>query len=409
MEKFNQKLEAFNRKNIHSINGDKMLSRVRLALNYRGKERDKQLANILLDNFPAEAKEYEEVRCQRSTYSKFNYDDERNMFTCNESQFLTGYADVLSACVQELDPTYRHDYMFGIGRDQAKKLLEDMMASYTCRDNLRDEMINYNGYRTQLEDIEFMKYKVNTNIVRNYAEEESNNGLLQGNMRELYMRKEILKDEMKQRNFLWRWFSRDARAMRKYVKTAEEALKAVQFPPEAEALAKEEMKAPAVRANYRKDYINSVDVLFDKHEARYAEVKNKQEMLTVGFKPDRKRLDDYFKSANEMEEMFKADKGKLAPEVKEVFNMNCEKLRLMQKAIEEKRSNESVDNYASGREFEIEKKYPNSKFINYEEIEKEFKKEQISIDVNQLNGKEETEPKKEEPASVKESFIKETI
>ena len=214
---------------------------------------------------------------------------------------------------------------------------------------------------------------------------------------------------MKQRNFLWRWFSRDARAMRKYVKTAEEALKAVQFPPEAEALAKEEMKAPAVRANYRKDYINSVDVLFDKHEARYAELKNKQEMLTVRFKPDRKRLDDYFKSANEMEEMFKADKGNLAPEVKEVFNMNCEKLRLMQKAIEEKRSNESVDNYASGREFEIEKKYPNSKFINYEEIEKEFKKEQISIDVNQLNGKEETEPKKEEPASVKESFIKETI
>ena len=410
MGKFNQMLEAFNKRNQFEIDGNAIVAGVKHAMRYEGKSRDDLLHQVLYDSFPKLASEYEKLRCKRNTFAIHNWGDERYAGTYNESQFLTGYIDVIAACAQEMDPNYRPEFMLGLSKDKSKEMLSNMFASYTHREDLRDNIINYEGVRSGLGDIEFLKYKPGTKTFRNYNDEASD-PTIQGNMRDLYMRKEVLKDEMKQRNIFWRWFSRDAWAMSKYIKEAERTLKAVQFPKTAENLAKEELSAPAVREDYRKQASGSMDIHFDKHAARYEEVRTKQNLLTVRFHPNRVTFKAHLKAAEELRELLKADNGNLAPEVKEVFEFNCEKLRLLQIAAEKYAEDKNVGRWAEaegsfiGMEIKFEKMHPNLKNISFEEVEKQCQKEKVSVVDDLPDSKDNIELKKEEPTVIKDTSI----
>lgn len=410
MGKFNQMLEDFNKRNQFEIDGKAISAGVKAAMRYEGKMRDDLLWNLLYDSFPKLASDYEKIRCQRNTFAIHNWGNERYAGTCNESQFLTGYVDIIAACAQDMDPNYRPEFMLGLSKDKSKEMLEKMFASYTHREDLRDNIINYEGVRGGLEDIEFLKYKPGTTTFRNYADEASD-PTIQGNMRDLYMRKEVLKNEMQQRNFLWRWFSRDAWAMRKYIKEAEQTLKAVQFPRDAEKLAKEELNAPAVREDYRKQAAGSMDKHFAKHAARYEEVRQKQALLTKRFHPTKSIFKAYLKAAEELGELLKGDQGKLAPEVKAVFDLSCEKLRRMEIAAEQYAEDKNIGHFGKAEglfgamEIEFEKQHPNLQNISFEEVEKECLKEKVSINDQPTDSKENIEPKKEEPTVAKEAPI----
>lgn len=408
MEKFNQMLEAFNKRNQFEIDGKAIVDGVKDAMRYEGKMRDDRIWKILNDTFPKIASEYEPLRCRRNTFALHNYGVETFSGTCNESQFLTGYIDIIAACAQEMDPNYRPEFMLGMKKDESKKMLENMFASYTHREDLHDNINNYEDIREGIEDIDFLRYRQGTKTLRNYEDEPKE---IQGNIRDLYMHKEVMKEEMKQRNIFWRWFSRDAWAMRKYIKVAEQTLKDVQFPRTAEKLAKEELNAPAVREDYRKQAAESIDKHFEKHAARYEEVKCKQNLLTVRFHPAKNMLKSHLKAANELEELLKADQGALAPEVKEVFHLNREKLRLLEEAIEENERHGGFTHYESAEgsyvrmEIEFEKTHPNCKNISFEEVEKECLKEKVSVIDHSSNSKEEIEPKMAEPTVVKDSPV----
>jgi hypothetical protein len=306
-----------------------------------------------------------------------------------------------------MDPNYRPEFMLGMNKDQSKEMLEKMFASYTHREDLRDNINNYEDIRQAIEDIDFLKYQQGTNTLRVYDGEPKE---IQGNFRDLYMHKEVMKDELKQRNVFWRWFSRDARAMRKYIKVAEQTLKSAQFPRSAEQLAKEELNGPAVREDYRKQAAGSIDKHFEKHAARYEEIRNKQKLLTVRFHPEQSNLKSYLKAAEELGELLNADKGNLAPEVKEVFNLNREKLSRLEKAAEIRKNGAQMQlGFAEGSyvqmEIEFEKKHPDLKNISFEDVEKECLKEKVSVNDSLSESNQEIKPKEAEPTVVKESPV----
>jgi hypothetical protein len=408
MEKFSQMLEAFNKRNQFEIDGKAIVAGVKDAMRYEGKMRDDRIWKVLNDTFPKIANEYEELRCQRNTFSIHNWGNERYSGTCNESQFLTGYIDIIAACAQEMDPNYRPEFMLGMNKNQSKEMLEKMFASYTHREDLRDNINNYEDIRQAIEDIDFLKYQQGTNTLRVYDDEPKE---IQGNFRDLYMHKEVMKDELKQRNIFWRWFSRDAWAMRKYIKVAEQTLKSAQFPRSAENLAKEELNGPAVREDYRKQAAGSIDKHFEKHAARYEEIRNKQKLLTVRFHPEQSNLKSYLKAAEELGELLNADKGNLAPEVKEVFNLNREKLSRLEKAAEIRKNGAQMQfGFAEGSfvqmEIEFEKKHPDFKNISFEDVEKECLKEKVSVNDSLSESNQEIKPKEAEPTVVKEDPVK---
>jgi hypothetical protein len=195
MEKFTQMLEAFNKRNDFEVDGKAIVDGVKDAMRYEGKKRDDSIWKLLTDTFPKIASEYEKLRCQRNTFVIHNWGNERYAGTCNESQFLTGYIDIIAACAQEMDPNYRPEFMLGMNKDQSKEMLEKMFASYTHREDLRDNINNYEDIRQAIEDIDFLKYQQGTNTLRVYDDEPKE---IQGNFRDLYMHKEVMKDEFKQ-------------------------------------------------------------------------------------------------------------------------------------------------------------------------------------------------------------------
>ena len=313
----------FNEKNIYEIDYDYLRSRIERVMN-RTARRDldheikKTVSKLILE----EAIDYESFRRQ-NLYSAVNgkFDGpytEKVVGISNEMDFLLGYVKIATECVKELNPTYLPPFMFGMTQGEVKNIFNKQFGSYTRRDEARHDFLNVNGLSSWKEDVEFSRADYNGKV-RDYEKEAERE---KGYIKETYIRKEIVKQELKDMGFWRRWFSqsRRARELKAFVKAAEKALKDVKFTKEGEKEAIADFKAPAARH----DDVKLTDRAVGTYYERKGPESIKNSLLEIGYRPNRAKFNDHLNAAKEIKALF--DKGSVPSDVKEVFKMNYKKL-----------------------------------------------------------------------------------
>ena len=314
---------AFNEKNIYEIDYDYLRSRIERVMN-RTARRDldheikKTVSKLILE----EAIDYESFRRQ-NLYSAVNgrFDGpytEKVVGISNEMDFLLGYVKIATECVKELNPTYLPPFMFGMTQGEVKNIFNKQFGSYTRRDEARHDFLNVNGLSSWKEDVEFSRADYNGKV-RDYEKEAERE---KGYIKETYIRKEIVKQELRDMGFWRRWFSqsRRARELKAFVKAAEKALKDVKFTKEGEKEAIADFKAPAAR----QDDVKLTDRAVGTYYERKGPESIKNSLLEIGYRPNRAKFNDHLNAAKEIKALF--DKGSVPSDVKEVFKMNYKKL-----------------------------------------------------------------------------------
>ena len=403
MKNFYDKVEAFNKKNMYNLNAEDIFRSVEKVMKMpSGKNRDDALRAAFVEGFTSIAPDYEDLIRDAMIHLRMT-GDERYLIS-SEIDCFAKYADIVKACAEGIDPNYRSEYLFGLSADESKKILEDMYASYTRGDEMRVKMVNL-GYETAVEDLDFIRYEVNTTKTRNYATEDP---IVQGNIREAYMNKKVLEEVRSSRNIFWRWFTKEGRGLSRCIRTLDKVLKEVGLTQEAKELAKVEMKAPAVREDERKNAINSVDTLYAKYADKSKEIKMKQNFFSVNYVPSIRNINEQIKASEAVYKMIKEHGANLSQEVKDLFAMNREKIKIYADSVRGKSAvnASSAESACTSLTEAFEKKYPKFKSVRYEDVEKECTKEQVSVNVEKTDEKIKTEPKKDAPTVVKESPVK---
>ena len=356
----------FNTKNIYEIDYDYLRSRIERVLNRtERKDLDNALKTTVAKIFLEEAIDYSIFR-RKNVYSAFNgkldpISAEQAMQASNETGFLFGYMEIATACAKEYLPNYQPKFMFGMTQDETKAHIDKMFGCYTRFDEARHDLINVNGIEDAMEDIENARVDLQGNV-RDYAKESS---ITQGQIRELYMRQEVLKGELKKMWFWQRWFSSAAKEMKTYIQAAQKALKDVNFTEQDAKEAQAEFKDPAARKDDIKVAHEKISDFYEKGIA--AETKNR--MFEIDYRPNRAKMNDHIKYANEIRAVLKEGKGNISPEAKEVFEMNYEKIKLIANAMKGKgiTAPEAVDRCRE-MEAEMAKKLTNYTLPSIEDL-----------------------------------------
>lgn len=401
---------AFDKKNIYEIDYDYLRSRMEKIMNSTSRAKlDGELKKMFCKIFLEEAIDYEKFR-RPKTYSAMNgsldpMETERVFETSNEMDFLIGYAQIATECAKELTPNYQPQFMFGMTQAEIKDAFKKQLGSYTRRDEARHDLVNIHGVRNCMEDIENARVDYKTGKVRDYEKESER---VKGFIREAYVRKEIIKGELRSMGLWDRWFSRRARELRTFIKASEKALKDVKFTRQGVKDAIAEFNAPAARNDDVKNIYAAVDI--------YYSVKLppiiKNSMFTIGYRPSLANINEHIKCAREVGKMVKEDNGKLSAEAKAVFEKNFEKLKLVTDAMKGKGiSPAEADRRCTEIENEMSKKYAKYKPVTidaFSESNAEKEKADVKIDDVQKDTAEKS-PKHEEPTVTKEPVVKENI
>jgi hypothetical protein len=146
--------------------------------------------------------------------------------------------------------------MLGLSSRQSKNLVRHQLNSYTRLDETM-YTLKRDGWEEALRTVENIRRDVMTNEIRDFAttDEEHKAG-----MYDTYMRKEAVKQELKNNGFWWRLINRsEANQMRAYIAAAESALRDVHFTDAAANEAVEEFSKPAaLETDYQLSY-ESID------------------------------------------------------------------------------------------------------------------------------------------------------
>ena len=405
MEKFYKMIDEFNAKNKYVIDKEDLFKQVERAMkspNYQ--KRDDALKAMMTEGFPEIGADYSAFLRKREVIAMAK-GDESAKEADGDDNFFMKYANIISACATAIDPSYRPKYMLGLTLEESKTMLKNMMDSYTLREDVRNELLHVYTVDDTMAEINRSRVDSKTNTVRNYATAKP---LEQMWIRTTYMRKEILKDELKNMGF-WSWaFSSEAWTMRKIIRTAERALKDVKFTKEGVAEAKREASAPAPRPGVKIAPFNNIESCYKEHW-KQTEREFKNSFFKIEYRPDLAKLKDHIKNANEIRAMIKEGKGNLSPDAKEVFEMNYEKIRLVTNSMKGKGiSVADADSRCMQMEAEMAKKYADYQPATMDAFAKESIKESVKVNVEE-NTNAPTEPKKEEPSISKEPIVKDTI
>lgn len=402
----------FNEKNIYDIDYDHLRHSMEKVMKRTNRSKlDNALKKTFVKELLAEAIDYEYFR-RTNIYSAANGNldpmlTERVYGTSNEIDFLLGYVKIATECAKEINPNYQPQFMLGMTQDDVKDFFNKQLGSYTRRDEARHDLINVHGVKNCMEDIEFSRADNNGNV-RNYATAEEKE---KGYIKETYIRKEIVKQELRNLGFWRKWFdrSRKAREMREFVKAAEKALKDVKFTKEGIKDAIADFNAPAVRQDDVKLTNQAVGVYYERKEPE--SIKNS--MFAIGYRPNLNKINDHIKYANEIKAILKNNPSNLTPEAKEVFDMNFAKLMFVTNTEKGK----TISASAAEKQFAIMEKTISQKHADYEpltidklapEVVAEHEKTNVKVDLNEKKNAP-TEPKKEEPSISKEPIVKDTI
>ena len=382
----------FNEKNIYEIDYDYLKSRIERVMNRTARrDLDSKLKTTVAKILLEEAIDYESFR-RKNIYSAVNgkFDGpytEKVVQISNEMDFLLGYVKIATECVKELNPTYLPPFMFGLTQDEVKNIFKKQFESYTRRDEARHDLLNVGSLRSWKEDVEFSRAGYDGKV-REYDKEADRE---KGYIKETYIRKEIVKQELRDMGFWRRWFSdsRRARELKAFVKAAEKALKDVKFTKEGEKEAIADFKAPAARHDDVK--------LTDKAVGTYYERKGpesiKNSFFEIGYRPsrDREQYNEHVKASKAIKELL--DKDALPNDVKDVVKMNFKKLGVVHDLLKGKSNinKQEMEQQFSNMERAMVEKYEDYvpltmddfKSASEPDLGKEPIKEQVKVDLNE--------------------------
>lgn len=247
---------AFEEKNLYALNYKQLRSRVQSAMRKSGEEREAALKEAFLKSYAADAKKYERLRQELKMDAKndFSMDEglrESIRDMASAPLFYKQYAELFAEMAKEIDQNYTPKPFLGVSLREAVRLQEEQLGSYTRRDQTAYSMKKYVSREDLVDEAEFVRNDhVNEGATRDYKTMHES---VKGNARELYVRKELVREELKNAGFFWRLFHRsEVREKRAYIRLAEEVLEQVHFPEEAKVQAVKEHNATSVIADEEK-------------------------------------------------------------------------------------------------------------------------------------------------------------
>ena len=407
-----QLANEFNEKNIYEIDYDYLKSRIEKVMNRTARrDLDRELKKTVSKLILEEAIDYESFRRQ-NLYSAVNgrFDGpytEKVVQISNEMDFLLGYVKIANECVKELNPAYLPPFMFGMTQNEVKNIFKKQFESYTRRDEARHDFLNVNGLRSWKEDVDFSRADYNGKV-RDYEKEAERE---KGYIKETYIRKEIVKQELRDMGFWRRWFSqsRRARELKAFVKAAEKALKDVKFTKEGEKEAIADFKAPAARHDDVKLTDKAVGTYYERKEPE--SIKNS--FFEIGYRPNRNKFNDHVKASKAIKELL--DKDELPSDVKDVVKMNFKKLGALNEVLKGRSNvnNQEMEQQFSSMERAMLEKYEDYvpltmddfKSASEPDLGKEPVKEQVKVDLNEKTNTIVEPVKENEKSLVKEETL----
>lgn len=296
---FNELIDNLKQVNNCKINSKAILSQVTAAMKLAGDERDLALKQVMLELFPKDAEEYERVRQEGFLYIRdcMGNEDELDEYLdfahryknrMQPAKFMESYALAISMCAKEIDPDYESKYMLGITIDEAKTLQTDCFNSFTFFDVMRYELFTTRGIEKCRNDIELARFDSQTHMTSHYPTE---NQVKKSRIEDVYIRKEILKDELGKRGFFWRLFnSFQTYEMREFIKAAEKVLKEVDF-TQADAVRVDKTLSDSATSEEEIGWtFDAIDAQYAAEEKRQAEKNGKDITESISESDEKKKI-----------------------------------------------------------------------------------------------------------------------
>ena len=272
---FVEMVEALNRSGRCQINSEAIQNYVEIAMMaHEGKDRDHALKQVLLNVFPAEARNQEQIRMRLYADLAVNMEllDEYKSLP-SPNTFLTDYINVIRECAKEYDSDYEPPFMLGLQKDEVKGLQTDRLDSYTMYDHYRYTLFTARGLDLCAKDVENSRFNKHENQLRYYPTSKERERLI---IEDTHIYKEIVKEELAGKNIWWKIrHPIKTYELWSFKRTAEKVLKDVHFTAEDAVRVTQEFKAErAARAEDIENVMGDIDRIYNDKEKAQSEPQN---------------------------------------------------------------------------------------------------------------------------------------
>ena len=276
-------LNQYREKNSYQYpNHAAMYKQVKAAMRKTGTERSEALRNVLKNNYMADAEKYEPMRKKlindmwNSMGKKYDALLAQTKKMSGSSGFLEEYVNLIGAMAKDVDAGYEPEFMLGMTVSDAKNYVSHHLNTYSLYEQTKHSLskdnwqVRYeNLSEATMEDDEYLDYSTATT-----GQKE--------NMKESYIRKQIVQEELNNMNIFKRYFSSEGKKMRAFVKAAEDALKKVGFTKKAAREAEIEYTRTASLENEYEGCHTYMDLKFTAHaEGREEELEREFRLRNI--------------------------------------------------------------------------------------------------------------------------------
>ena len=226
-------IQKFSEKNQFDYNHKQIYKQVKKAMKKTGAERTEALIDVLKTNYLADVKRYEHTRLDKRTEASFASGRKASVLMDKLAAmaiapaFLEEYVSIINIMAMDIDSTYNPKFMLGMKMDMTKELVDAHLNAITPYEHVK-RSLKAEGWEEATRNAENAKTSplTRTPIKYNDLTSEPDREVVH----QAYIRKEIVKKELSEMGFFKKYLTGEGRAMRNYLKTVEETLKAVSFP-----------------------------------------------------------------------------------------------------------------------------------------------------------------------------------
>ena len=243
-------LNQYREKNSYKYpNHSAMYKQVKAAMRKTGAERSEALRNVLKNNYMADAEKYEPMRKKlisdmwTTKGKKYDALMAQTKTMSGSAGFLEEYVNLIGAMAKDVDGSYEPEFMLGMTVSDAKNYVSHHLNTYNLYEQTKHGLskdnwqVRYENLSdATMEDDEPLDYNTAT-----VGQKE--------NMKEAYIRGQIVQEELNNMNIFKRYLSSEGRKMRAFVKATEDALKSAGFSKKAAREAEIEYSRTATLEN----------------------------------------------------------------------------------------------------------------------------------------------------------------
>ena len=245
--------------NLFKYNHKEIFKQVRKAMKKNGEARDNALKSVLISAYKSESPRYERIRQEfiADLQSMTNHNEAERLYKevrlkmADPAPFLAQMCEIVGEMAKDVDKKYQPKEMLGLSPKDCKNLVSHQLNSYTRLDETM-HALNKFGWNEAHRTLGFIKND-SMGEPRKFAttDEEHKVG-----MYEVYVRKEELKKQLDSKGFFWKLrYHSEVKAMKNYIRAAEDTLTSVEFPEKAIKEAQSEFAlTAATMLEYEKAY-----------------------------------------------------------------------------------------------------------------------------------------------------------